>query len=615
MSCSICRRPYSMRWHRILSLSVLLILLGKGNYPVEDKISLNGTWLFKYDPRRIGEQAGYFLQDYSRQDWQRVDVPSFWDDPRYDGLGWYYRTFTVPTSLRNKPLALYFEAIDDNAVIYLNNQKVYEHQGANIDFYVVVTSHIKTDMPNALVVRIDDTGGAGGINGKVWLRSFTTEEELLQTEYHRRNALPAPKWLDEAVIYEIFPRVFSPAGNLAGVQQALPYFTELGVNCLWLMPIFPIGKERRKGTLGSPYATADYFAVAPELGTKDDLKRLVKAAHQRDIRVILDIACNHCAWDNRLLEEHPDYFTMDANGQIVPPNADWTDVADFNYDNPALRDYMWSVLEYWVRECDIDGYRMDVAELVPNDFWEEALRRLQRIKPDVLMLAEGENPRLHLKGFHLTYAWNVRRTLYRIIKEQAPAEDLYETLKRESYRYPQSTRRMRFIENHDEERARQFFGASQAQVTAVVAFTLPGVPMLYAGQEWGASERPSLFERNSLPWPEKDEATFTFYRSLLQLRRDYPALRTGRFVPLANTQADKILTYGRQTANEYIVIIANLSAQSVKAEIKLAEPAAVLQPLWGTVKIEKTAPHVISCQPWQWGIFKLISDAKECNAH
>ena len=209
--------------------------------------------------------------------------------------------------------------------------------------------------------------------------------------------------------------------------------------------------------MGSPYSIRDFKSINPDLGTESDLKNLVTSAHQPGIKVILDIACNHSSWDNLLIEEHPNWYTQDAQGKIIAPNENWSDVADFNYNQTGLREYMWEVLEYWVKEFDIDGYRLDVAELVPDDFWKTAAHRLQKIKPDILMLAEGDHPRLYLNGFHLTYGWNTRRAFYQIIKNDYPAEFLAQTLRKEYHRYPQHALKMRFTENHDEARTMALF--------------------------------------------------------------------------------------------------------------------------------------------------------------
>jgi glycosidase len=211
-------------------------------------------------------------------------------------------------------------------------------------------------------------------------------------------------WLRESVFYEVFPRDFSAEGNFNGITARLDELKDLGVNILWLMPIHPIGEKMRKGTVGSPYAVRDYYAINPDYGTQADLKRLVSEAHKRGMKVILDVVLNHTAWDCVLLTEHPEFYKHDADGKVIPPVREWTDVAGLNYDNPKLRQYMIEMLKYWVTTFDVDGFRCDVAHMVPVSFWEEARAELVKLKPDVLMLAEASKPDLMLKAFDADYS-------------------------------------------------------------------------------------------------------------------------------------------------------------------------------------------------------------------
>ena len=179
---------------------------------------------------------------------------------------------------------------------------------------------------------------------------------------HARTVQP---WLRESVIYELYPRAFSAAGDFNGITTQLDSLKDLGVNILWLMPIHPIGEKFRKGTLGSPYAVRDYYAINPEYGSTDDFRRLIEEAHARGLRVILDIVANHTAWDNVLIKRHPEFYKQDASGKIIPPVAEWTDVAGLNYANPQLREYVINMLKYWIKEFDVDGFRCDVAHMIP----------------------------------------------------------------------------------------------------------------------------------------------------------------------------------------------------------------------------------------------------------
>ena len=203
-----------------------------------------------------------------------------------------------------------------------------------------------------------------------------------------------PDWAQNATIYEVNVRQYSENGTFAEFQQQLPRLKAMGVKILWLMPIHPIGELNRKGTLGSYYSVRDYRAVNPEFGTMDDFKALVQAVHAQEMYIIIDWVANHCAWDNALLAEHPEWFTKDSTGAMIPPVPDWTDVVDFDFSQQGLRDYMIESMKFWLTECNIDGIRCDVAGMVPLDFWQAARPQLDAIKP-VFMLAEDEQPQRH----------------------------------------------------------------------------------------------------------------------------------------------------------------------------------------------------------------------------
>ena len=213
------------------------------------------------------------------------------------------------------------------------------------------------------------------------------------SSFHARHS---EDWVRQGIIYEIYTRSFSPAGNFRGIEKRLPELKKLGVTILWIMPIHPVGVLHHKGKLGSQYSVQDYYGINPEFGTIDDFKRLVNRAHELGFHLIIDLVANHTSWDSKLINDHPDWFTKDSAGNIVSPNPDWTDVADLNYSQPGLRRYMIEMMKYWVRDIGIDGFRCDVAEMVPTDFWEAARAALDSIKP-VMMLAEAHIPRIILR--------------------------------------------------------------------------------------------------------------------------------------------------------------------------------------------------------------------------
>lgn len=248
------------------------------------------------------------------------------------------------------------------------------------------------------------------------------------------------EWSKNAIIYEVNVRQFTPEGTFIEFEKHLPRLKEMGVDILWLMPINPIGKKNRKGSLGSYYSVKDYKAVNPEFGNMDDLKNLVKKAHDLGMYVILDWVANHTAWDNKMIVDHPEWYTKDSAGNFVSP-FDWTDVVDLNYENKALRDYMTGALKFWVEEADIDGYRCDVAGMVPVEFWDRARAELDKIKT-VFMLAEAEEVKHHKNAFDMSYAWEFHHIMNEIAKGNKNANDAAEYFIKNDSVYPEDAYRM-----------------------------------------------------------------------------------------------------------------------------------------------------------------------------
>lgn len=382
-----------------------------------------------------------------------------------------------------------------------------------------------------------------------------------------RLAMP----LGETVIYELYPRSFSETGDFRGITPRLDELRELGITHIWLMPIHPIGETARKGTLGSPYSIADYRAINPEFGTISDFRDLVEAIHARGMFVMLDLVANHTAWDHAWVIEHPEWYVTDDAGRVThPPGTDWTDVAQLDFSVPEVRDAMRGIMRFWVEEFGVDGYRADVAELVPQDFWEEAIAELRGIRP-VLMLAEGHDPRLHDAGFDLTYSW----TTYHAMKEVwrgVAADTLNALVSQEMGDFPLSGR-LRFTTNHDETAWDDtplvlFGGPDGARAAAVIAATMPGVPLIYNGQEVGDPQRLPLFERVPIDW-EADTEMRSFYRDLLARRRASLALREGRHEALDHDRPMDVLAYRRVAAGDTASVVVN--TRSVPVEVNMAD--------------------------------------------
>lgn len=395
-----------------------------------------------------------------------------------------------------------------------------------------------------------------------------------EKDYSHESARQSPAWLRNGVIYEIFPRNFSLSGNFNGITTRLDELHDLGVTILWLMPIHPSGKEKSKGTLGSPYAVQDYYAINPDYGSEDDLKRLVSEAHKRGMKVIIDIVANHTAWDNVLMK-HPEYYKQDAAGKIIPPVADWADVAGLNYTDPGLRQYMTDMLKHWIdpNGVNLDGYRCDVAYMVPTSFWESARAELTKVKPDIMMLAEASSPDLMVKAFDIDYSWPMLATLNDVLLNSAPASSFKKTWDESLQKFPRGTLHMRISDDHDESRALARFGAKGALAASVLMFSLDGVPLLYNGMEAGdatESGDPALFEKMPVFWHSKERPPFReIYRDLIKLRNQYAPFRSDRLIWLSNSEESSLVTLMRLDEKDEFVIVINFSNRPMNGEVKV----------------------------------------------
>ncbi len=419
---------------------------------------------------------------------------------------------------------------------------------------------------------------AGGIlAGALVLTTAQGRADGQSRDVSKEAARASREWVRSGVVYEVFPRVFSAEGNFNGVTAQLDRLRDLGVNILWLMPIHPVGQERKKGgatSIGSPYAVRDFYAINPDYGTKEDFKRLVAEAHRRDLKVIIDIVANHTAWDSVMMSK-PEFYTRDAGGRIVAPDKDWSDVADLNYDNPQLRIYMTDMLKHWLREYDLDGFRCDVSWLVPTDFWEQARVELERIKPDIIMLSESNEPEHMLKAFDLNYAWPFFHAINDVARGHQPATYLRATWESERAKNPRGALRLHFSDNHDERRAIARLGERGALAASVLTLTLDGVPLIYNGVEVGdtmESGDPALFEKFPIFWPivKRNPGLPDFYRKLIALRRAHPALQQGEVVWLRNGDEQRVATYLRRASNEEFLIAINFSNEPFTGFVEAA---------------------------------------------
>ncbi|WP_457423225.1 alpha-amylase family glycosyl hydrolase [Roseateles sp. P5_E7] len=383
--------------------------------------------------------------------------------------------------------------------------------------------------------------------------------------------MPHLPWTRQAVIYQVNVRQYSQAGTFQAVQADLPRLKELGVDILWLMPVQPIGKLNRKGTLGSYYSISDYTAVNPEFGTLADAKAFVAQAHKLGLKVILDWVANHTAWDHVWATAHKDWFKLNAKGEVYPvtfnegqPSEEhWDDVIALNYKSEGLRSAMVEAMKFWVREVDLDGFRCDVASLVPTDFWVRARKELDAVKP-MFMLAESDAVDLHASGaFDMTYSWDLADQVFKKIgKGEAGAPLLKAWLAKEPAGYPAHAYRMRFTSNHDfnswHGTDADLYGDAY-QALAVLTFTLPGMPLIYNGQESRLTKKLEFFEKDVIAW--KSYELTGFYQQLIALKHKHPALAAGQYgapVTLLASQGD-VMAFERKLGSDVVRVAVNLS--------------------------------------------------------
>ena len=359
------------------------------------------------------------------------------------------------------------------------------------------------------------------------------------------------------VIYEVNVRQFSKEGTFAELQKALPRLKEMGVDILWLMPINPIGVKNRKGTLGSYYAVRDYKGVNPEFGTLVDFKNLVNETHKQGMRLIIDWVANHSSPDNVWLARgHKDWYTLDSNGNVQPTiGTDWWDVADLNYDNQDMRKEMIASMKYWVKECNIDGFRCDVAGWVPMDFWIQARKELETVKP-LFMLAESEGADQH-QAFDMTYGWEFHHIMNKIAQGKAEPSEILTYLQKDE-QYPEHAIRMYFTSNHDENswNGTEMERMGEARfVMAVLSYALNGMPLIYNGQETSLDRRLQFFEKDQITWDKMD--LVSFYAKLNTLKNS-PCLAADRVKCDASA---KLLNHGK------VLVIERTSSASPDSKV------------------------------------------------
>lgn len=371
------------------------------------------------------------------------------------------------------------------------------------------------------------------------------------------KAEPQPEYImpvpEQVVMYQVNPRVFADSASLLAVIPQLDSIRSLGANVVWIMPIYPIGQVKSKN---SPYSIADYTAVNPEFGTIDDFKLLVRECHARGMAFIMDWVANHTAWDSKWIAEgHEDWYTKDAKGEIIyPEGTDWTDVADLNYDNREMRKRMTESMLFWITECGVDGFRCDVADEVPADFWSECISTLrEKAGRPILMLAEGHKPENFTSGFDLNYAWEYMAALRDVFCRDSSARELLRVEEEEYAQVPEGKLKLRFTTNHDEatklSTVDEFGGHQGALAAYAAAIFMNGAALLYGEQEVAYPDRINFFEYVPVDWTANPDVRGE-YRQMLHIFSEYPEIHGP---DNKSFSTDDVLAL--QKAGEFLVVV------------------------------------------------------------
>lgn len=409
-------------------------------------------------------------------------------------------------------------------------------------------------------------------------------------------------WSYDAVIYEMNIRQTSTEGTLDAARRRLPALRQMGIDIVWLMPVYPIGEVNRKGSLGSYYSVRDYCQINEEFGTMEDFDAFVSEAHKLGIKVLLDWVANHTSRDARWLAESPaDWYEREADGTPLIPHG-WSDTAKLNYANQDVWRAQIEAMRFWLTEHAVDGFRCDMAMLVPIEFWQVVRYELQRVKPDVFLLAEAEEDNIFENAFDCCYGWRLHHAMCDVAQQRSRVWALRDCIYADQRRYPTWAMHMTFTSNHDENSwsGSEFTRFGEALETmSALTFLLPhSMPLIYTGQEFGYDHSFSFFDKDAMP--DFDENSYTdHYRNMCRIKHSHNALRSaeqsGSFVEIRNNAEDCLMTFVRESDGDRIVAIFNLSPHTIfsdfhtgiyageyKSEIT-GQPETLHEHTWGDI--------------------------------
>jgi alpha-amylase len=413
-----------------------------------------------------------------------------------------------------------------------------------------------------------------------------------------------PAWIIQGNIYEVNVRQYTREGTLKAFSKNLDRLKAMGVQTLWFMPLTPISKVDRKGSMGSYYAVSDYTAINPEFGTMKDWIDLVYEIHKRGMKVIIDWVPNHTGADNRWLTEHPDFYIKDSSGKAAMAK-DWADTRQLDYTNPVMEDSMIAAMKYWLVISKIDGFRCDVAWNVPGDFWRICIPQLKKIK-NVFMLAEGDSAYLPASGFDAVYPWQMFHMMEKVAMGDRPAFALDSIEHNNISIYPSHTIQMYFTSNHDENSWNKAdYGSFPGRIHAAFAvFTqtmVQGVPLIYGGQEEPVLRAIRFFDKDTMDMGKYGRAKF--YKTLLNLRESNPALAANASFRKINVGDEKtVYAFVREKGVNKVLVILNFSEReqtiTIKEKSLLGNPYNVFM---GRKESLGRAPRKI--EPWGYIVY------------
>jgi len=421
------------------------------------------------------------------------------------------------------------------------------------------------------------------------------------------GTVPHVSWLNQAAVYEVNVRQYTREGTFRAFAAHLPRLKKMGVKILWFMPVTPISKADRKGTLGSYYAVADYRSINPEFGTMADFKWLVKQAHEQGFKVVTDWVANHTGADHPWLTTNPNFYVLDSVGKAKYA-FDWSDTRELNYDVRELRDSMIVTMKYWIDETGIDGFRCDVAGEVPDDFWEECIIELKRMK-EVFMLAEGDRPGLITAGFDACYPWPMFQMMKKVAAGERPATSLDTILAAQDEAFPKGTLQLYFTSNHDENSWHKadygiFPGAAHAPFAIFTQTMKNALPLIYSGQEEPVPRKIEFFEKDSMGFINYKRASF--YRTLLNLRAQSSALLEpdASFVRINAGDPNTVYSYIRQNDDDKLLVMLNFSAKEEPVILTDVSIAGSVTNVFNNEKNELKPGTQFNLEPWGYRVFR-----------